>query len=158
MGYLSFFLRIFLGAILILSGFAKLSYPGSKALDPQMAETFSVFVFIPLDLIHLYVRLLPWIELVIACGLVLGLFLRFFSGAAILMIMSFIIANCMFAYYGYLDHCAKCFGELLALKLPHAIALDLLMLAMAVWIFWKGDMGISLDSWRRRKVTQGFQG
>jgi uncharacterized membrane protein YphA (DoxX/SURF4 family) len=124
-----------LGGILILSGFAKIAYPGSKALDPQMAETFSVFNFIPLDLIHLYVRVLPWIELILACGLILGVFLKFFSGASILMIISFLLANALFAYYGFLSHCPKCFGDLLELKLPQAIGLDLLMLGIAVWIF-----------------------
>ena len=64
--YFTFVLRFVLGSVFVISGFAKISYPGSKALDPQIAEAFSVFTFIPLDFIHLYVELLPWIELFLA--------------------------------------------------------------------------------------------
>lgn len=151
MAYFILILRCVLGGIFILSGFAKLNYPGSRALDPQMAETFNVFLFIPLDWIHAYVRILPWIELVLAIGLILGIFLRFFSAASILVICSFILANALFAYYGYLDTCQKCFGEFLTLRLPHALALDFLMLGLAVWIFLKADRGMSLDAWRRKR-------
>ncbi len=153
--YLLFFLRLVLGGIFILSGFAKITYPGSKALDPQMAETFNVFTLIPLDLIHLYVRLVPWIELVLALGLILGIFLTFFSTASILVILSFLLANGLFAYYGFSDHCSNCFGQLLELKLFHAIGIDLLMLGIAVWIFLRGDIGLTLDHWRsgRRQLS-----
>lgn len=116
-----------------------------------MAETFSVFTFIPLDLVHLYVKILPWIELVIALGLILGIFLRFFSAVSILMILSFILANALFLYYGLLDACPKCFGELLALKIPYAIGIDLLMLGMAIFIFLKGGRGFTLKL-RQRKA------
>ncbi len=153
--YLLFFLRLVLGGIFILSGFAKITYPGSKALDPQMAETFNVFTLIPLDLIHLYVRLVPWIELVLALGLILGIFLTFFSTASILVILSFLLANGLFAYYGFSDHCSNCFGQLLELKLFHAIGIDLLMLGIAVWILLKGDIGLTFDHWRsgRRQLS-----
>lgn len=149
MVYLLFSLRLVLGGIFILSSFAKITYPGSKALDPQMAETFNVFTFIPLDWIHTYVRLVPWIELLLALGLILGIFLRFFSTMSILIVFSFLLANVLFAYYGFSDHCSNCFGELLQLKIFHAIAIDVLMLGIAVWIFLKGDIGMTFDHWRR---------
>jgi uncharacterized membrane protein YphA (DoxX/SURF4 family) len=150
MAYWLFFLRLVLGGIFVVSGFAKISYPGSNALDPQIAETFSVFPFIPLDLIHLYVEVLPWIELFLALGLVLGIFLHFFSAASILVIASFLFANGLFAYYGFSSHCSNCFGQLLELKLPQAIGIDLLMLGIAVWLFLSGDIGISVDHWLRK--------
>lgn len=149
MVYFLLFLRLFLGGIFILSGFAKITFPGSTALDPQMAETFNVFPFIPLDLIHLYVELVPWIELLLAVGLVLGFFLKFFSASSILVIASFLFANGLFAYYGFSSHCSNCFGQLLELNLPQAIGTDLLMLGIAIWIFLKGDIGMTVDHWRR---------
>lgn len=153
MVYFLLFLRLFLGGIFILSGFAKITFPGSTALDPQMAEAFNVFPFIPLDLIHLYVAAVPWIELFLALGLVFGLFLKFFSAASILVIASFLFANGLFAYYGFSDHCADCFGKLLELNLPQAIGIDLLMLGIAIWIFLKGDIGMTVDHWRLRKAN-----
>ena len=152
MAYYLFFLRLFLGGIFILSGFAKITFPGSTALDPQMAETFNAFPFIPLDLIHLYVEILPWIELLLALGLVLGIFLKFFSAASILVIASFLLANGLFAYYGFSSHCSNCFGQLLELNLPQAIGIDLLMLGIAIWIFLRGDIGMTVDHWRLRKA------
>jgi len=151
MVYFLLFLRLFLGGIFILSGVAKITFPGSTALDPQMAETFNVFPFIPLDLIHLYVELVPWIELLLALGLVLGVCLKFFSAASILVIASFLLANGLFAYYGFSDHCGNCFGQLLELKLPQAIGIDLLMLGIAIWIFLRGNIGMTVDHWRLRK-------
>lgn len=150
MAYCLFFLRLILGGIFVISGFAKISYPGSSALDPQMAETFNVFPFIPLDLIHLYVEILPWIELFLALGIVLGLFLKFFSASSILVIASFLIANGLFAYYGFSSHCSNCFGQLIELNLPQAIGIDLLMLGIAVLIFFRGDSGMSIDHWLRK--------
>ena len=154
MVYLVLFFRMVLGGIFILSGFAKITYPGSKALDPQMVETFNVFTFIPLDLIHTYVRLVPWIELFLALGLILGIFLRVFSAMSILIICSFLLANFLFAYYGFSSHCSNCFGELLQLKIFHAIAIDLVMLGLAVFIFLKKGIRLTFDHWRtgRRRL------
>ena len=151
MVYLLFSLRLVLGGIFILSSFAKITYPGSKALDPQMAETFNVFTFIPLDWIHTYVRLVPWIELFLALGLILGIFLSFFSAMSILIIFSFLLANVLFAYYGFSDHCSNCFGELLQLKIFHAMAIDLLMLGLAAFIFLKKGVGLTFDHWGRAR-------
>jgi uncharacterized membrane protein YphA (DoxX/SURF4 family) len=151
MAYLILSFRLFLGGIFILSGFAKFTYPGSKALDPRMAETFNIFTFIPLEGIHAYVRLVPWIELFLAVGLIAGIFLRFFSGFSILIVCSFLLANVLFAYYGYSDHCSNCFGELLQLKIFHAMAIDLLMLALAVAIFLQKGIGLTFDHWRKNR-------
>ena len=118
-----------------------------------MAEAFIVFSFIPLDLIHGYVWLVPWIELFLALGLILGIFLRFISALSILVVFSFLLANFLFAYYGFSEQCSNCFGELFHLKIFHAIAIDLLMLGIAIWIFLRGDIGMSLDHWRLRKAN-----
>lgn len=150
--YLLFAVRLVLGAILIISGFAKLSYPGSRALDPQMAEALTAIAFIPLDLVHFYVRILPWIELAIASFLLFGLFSRIFSGLCVLMVTSFITSNAISIYYSF-DACSNCFGALLKLNLPQALAIDIIMLGIAVWIFVKRDVGISVDHWRLRKTN-----
>ena len=145
--YFTFILRFVLGSVFVISGFAKISYPGSKALDPQIAEAFSVFTFIPLDFIHLYVELLPWIELFLALAIIFGIFLRFFLVLSFCVIASFLLANGLFAYYGFSSHCSNCFGKLIELNLPEAIAIDLLMLFIAAWIFFKGKNNISVDNY-----------
>lgn len=147
---LSFFFRLFLAAILILSGLAKLPYPSSKALDPQMIETFSMFTFIPLDWIHLYGRLLPWIGFILSFFFTLGLCLRSISVIAILTISGFLMANSLFLYFCI--PCA-CMGDILQI-LPYAIALDFLMLGLAVWIFIRGNGILSVDSLLFHKANQ----
>jgi hypothetical protein len=82
---------------------------------------------------------------------ILGLFLRFFSAVAILIIFSFLLANVLFAYYGFSDHCSNCFGELLQLKIFHAIAIDLLMLGLAAFIFLRKGVGLTFDHWRQAR-------
>ena len=129
---LSFLFRLALATILILSALTIIPYPWSKALDPQMIETFSVFAFIPLDGIHWYGRLLPWIGLIVSPFLILGFFLRFFSAIVSLIISSFLISNSIFLYSVGIP-CA-CMGDILQV-LPYVIAFDALLLGMAICVF-----------------------
>lgn len=140
---LSFLFRLFLAAILILSALLMVPYPWSKALDPVMIETLSIFTFIPLDWIHWYGRSLPWIGLIVSPFLILGLFLRFISAITSLMIFSFLISNSIFLYFGI--PCA-CMGDILKV-LPYVIAFDALLLGMGLWVFINGG------GWPRRAVS-----
>lgn len=132
---LSLLFRFVLATILIFSALTIIPYPWSKALDPQMIETFSVFTFIPLDGIHWYGRLLPWIGLIVSPFLILGFFLRFSSAIVSLMIFSFLSANSIFLYTVGIP-CA-CMGNILQV-LPYVIIFDALLLGMAVWVFING--------------------
>jgi uncharacterized membrane protein YphA (DoxX/SURF4 family) len=131
---LSFFFRLFLAAIFILSGLTRIPYPWSKALDPLMVESFSIFTFIPLEGIHWYGRLLPWIGFIVSPFLILGLCLRFVSAITIFIISGFLISNSIFLHFGI--PCA-CMGDILQV-LPYAIAFDVLLLGMAIWVFVNG--------------------
>jgi len=137
--FLSFFFRLFLAAIFILSGLTALPYPWSKALDPLMIETLSIFTFIPLEGIHWYGRLLPWIGFIISPFLILGFCLRFASAITIFIISGFLISNSIFLHFGI--PCV-CMGDVLQV-LPYAIAFDVLLLGMAIWVFVNGG-GIRL--------------
>jgi len=132
---LSFSFRLFLAAILIFSALITIPYPWFVALDPSMlGRTYSIFSFIPLDVFYWHGRLLPWIGLIISPFLILGLFLRFVSAFASLMISSFLISNFIFLFF--VVPCA-CMVDTLWF-LPYAIAFDALLLGMAIWVFVSG--------------------
>ncbi|MCD4717876.1 MAG: DoxX family membrane protein [Desulfobacterales bacterium] len=150
MAYVTLVLRVLIGAILLTSAFGKMTYTGSRALAPQMAETLNVFIFIPLTWIHFYVSALPWLELTIALFILLGLYQRIFAALFVMMVITFIISNGVFLYYDNLSSCHCCFGDLASLKLPESLALDVMMLAAGLWLVCKGQNGLfSVDVWRK---------
>ena len=67
-------------------------------------------------------------------ALFLGFRLRIASAAAIVMLAGFLIANSLFLSFGI--PCA-CMGDILQV-LPYAIAFDVLLLGMAIWVFVNG--------------------
>lgn len=136
--YIILILRLLISGILIFSAFGKLTYTGSRALDPQMAKTLNVFIFIPLSWIHFYVSALPWIELIIAVFFLLGVHIRVFAAFFIMVVITFLISNGMFLYYGTEGSCNCCFGDLASMRLPQAILLDLILLAAGLWLILKG--------------------
>ena len=135
-GFASVSFRLFLAAILILAALKKIPSPWSWALDPMMVETFSIFTFIPLDWIHWYVSFLPWLGGAVALVLILGFSIRISSVVAIVVLAVYVIANFLFLSVGI--PCA-CMGENFMLVLHYAIAFDLVLLAMATWVFVRGD-------------------
>jgi uncharacterized membrane protein YphA (DoxX/SURF4 family) len=136
--YISPFCRLFLGGILLAGGLSKLPNPWFKALDPVMVETFSTFSFLPLDWIHGYASLLPWVEGTIALALLFGFYTRVTSAAAIVMLAGFLLANLLFLSFGI--PCA-CMGENFLLVLQYAIAFNLVLMAAATWLLVRGDGG-----------------
>lgn len=153
MGYVSLALRVILGAIFILSSLGKLTSTGARVLDPQMAAYLGAFKFIRPELAHSYAEILPWIELVIGICLIIGILSRFFAAAAIMVIASFIAANSVVLYQNWIIHhnltgpCPGCFGDVVKLNLPGALAVDVLMIGMAIPILLKGSRFASVDSW-----------
>ena len=164
MGYLSLVLQVILGAIFILAGLGKITSTEARVLDPQMAAYLGALKFIPTTLANSYVGALPWIELVIGVCLVIGILSRFFAAAAIAVVASFIIANSIVFYQNWTIHgnltgpCPGCFGDVVKLNLPGALAVDVLMLIAALMIMLRGSPLISVDSWLsaclRRRTTQ----
>ncbi len=136
-GSLSFYFRLFLGAILILSALKWIPSPWSKALDPVMVETLSIFPFLPFDWIHGYVSSLPWLGGAIALFLILGFRIRIVSALAFVVLAGYLIANSLFLSFG--TPCA-CMGENFLQVLRYAIAFDLVLLAMATWLLVRGDV------------------
>ena len=146
--YLSFGLRLILGATFIAAGAGKLPMRddfvyvviGYHVLPDAMAQSYAIA--------------LPWVEIVIGAFLILGLFSRIASGVGILTVLSFIIANTIVLSRGLNPSC-DCLGWLASLQTRDALIIDFVLLIMAVQILLhKGDF-LSLDSrFFRRKAPE----
>ena len=121
-----------------------------------MAETLSVFLFIPLDLIHLYVRILPWVEVILALLILGGIATRIVSAVLFLIIISFIVSNGVFIYYGATGVCC-CFGDLASMRLPVALLLDIVMLGATTLLLVWGGGKMTLDTRMWRRIREGSQ-
>lgn len=95
---------------------------------------------LPQQLATAYAHVLPYLEIVIGVLLVLGLFLRVSAAASGLVVLSFSIAKIQAIARGLdIDSCG-CLGPTLHVFVGQSLAIDFLLLAMAVQIFFRqGD-------------------
>lgn len=130
--WLIFVLRVVLGSIFIAASVSKL---------PHQAEFINIvtgYDILPDNLARFYGVILPWAELLIGCSLVLGIFSRFASAFSITLIVSFIVASAYSLFHPVEGGCG-CFGPLISMSHPVSLAIDALMLLMAVQLLLHKD-------------------
>lgn len=123
--WLIFSLRVALGGIFIAASVSKLPY------QAEFTNTVIGYGILPDSLARFYGSIVPWAELFIGCALVLGIFSRFISALSIPLIVSFIVANVYGLFHPVADICG-CFGPVISLSHPASLAIDAVMLLMAV--------------------------
>ena len=123
--WLIFALRVVLGGIFIAASIGKLQN------HAEFINTVTGYAILPDSLAQVYGLVLPWVELFIGCTLVLGVFSRFASILSIPVIISFIIASTYNLFHSLGESCG-CFGPLIQLSHPVALAIDAVMLLMVV--------------------------
>jgi len=148
--YLSFFFRIGLGVIFIISGAGKL--PELAAFVDQVEEAN----ILPHALARFYGTALPYVEIVIGALLILGLLSRFAAGIGGLAALSFIIGNSTRLHRGLYGECG-CFGSIASLQFStwEALIIDFALLVMAIQILVHKGEFLSLDSRIFRSKTPG---
>lgn len=130
--WLIFGLRAALGGIFIAAGISKLRY------SDLFVDTVVGYGILPNSLAEFYGSVLPWVELFIGLSLVLGIFSRFASALSIPIIVSFIVAN-VYGLFRTVEDICSCFGPLISLSHPVSLAIDVVMLAMAVPLLLRKD-------------------
>jgi len=123
--WLIFALRVALGGIFIAASVTKL---------PHQAEFINIvtsYGILPDSLARFYALIVPWAELLIGCSLVLGLFTRFAAALSIPLIVSFIIASAYSLFQPVGGGCG-CFGQSIPISHSVSLAIDAVMLLMAV--------------------------
>ncbi len=144
--YLVLLIRLLLAAVFLVSGANKLP------LRLDFVEIVKDFELLPEFLAVAYGAALPWVELLAGGYLLLGILVKPSAVIVLLMALSFLIANSSAAVTGN-SYCPSCFGELVALTIPQAIALDVFVLLAALALLFlsgKRDL-LGFDAWFRRK-------
>jgi uncharacterized membrane protein YphA (DoxX/SURF4 family) len=138
--YLTLFSRIALGGIFIFAGIAKIAHTNTLILEIKQ------YHILPDTLANIYGRALPPLEIVVGAFLVLGIWSRITASLGGLLCLSFIIAKCL-AYARGLDiSVCTCFGPAVPLLSTYTLAVDFVMLALAIQIVLHKGEFLSLDA------------
>jgi uncharacterized membrane protein YphA (DoxX/SURF4 family) len=137
--YLTLFSRITLGGIFIFAGIAKFNHTGALVADVFQYHILSD------SLSTAYAHALPTVEIVVGVLLVLGVLQRVTASVGGLLCLSFIIAKIV-AYAQGLDvHICGCFGPAVPLHANYTLALNFVMLALAIQIVLHQGEFLSVD-------------
>jgi putative oxidoreductase len=142
--WLSFTVRIYLGAVFLSACWHKILHPGLFALD---VATYDI---LPLGLVNLQAIILPWVELVAAVLLLLGVRSRAAAMLICGMMLMFIVAVSL-AFSKGIDTSCGCFASTTAGEDPISwwtIGRDLFWLALSGYavIFDRAPIGLERPS------------
>ena len=126
--YTSLVFRLILGGIFIFAGFAKIH--NISALVNEINE----YQILPPALGSLYGHILPYAEIIIGILLALGIVLRITAGIASLMLISFTVSKIVAMILNLNIKTCDCFGIARPLLSTQSLAIELVMLVLAVQI------------------------
>jgi uncharacterized membrane protein YphA (DoxX/SURF4 family) len=132
--------RLVLGVIFVYAAYAKLRAPWI-----EFVGSLAAFQILPENLLEPIARTLPWGELLLGVGLISGLWQRWFSLMASLLLLLFFSVMVRSYAMGLQIDCG-CFGPGEALG-PKTLARDFVMLALAVTV--------TVASFRTNRVPDG---
>ena len=133
-------LRLALGRLFITSSLSKLEHP------EQFTTSILSYHMLPEALARPFATTLPFVELLIGCGLVLGIFVLLVSALTIPLSLSLAIAN-IYALACHLGgENSPCLGSLVTMSHWSTLAIDIAMTLAAVL----------LVDWHRKAEWLGF--
>jgi uncharacterized membrane protein YphA (DoxX/SURF4 family) len=142
--YASLLFRMGVGITFVVAATAKIR-EGSAFVDEVLE-----YELLPEGLAEVYATVLPWVEVVVGCLLIVGLATRVGAVVAALVSLSLIIANGLVLARG-LDLACGCFGDMAALETREAIIIDCVLLILSLLILVRRGDFISVDLWLRRR-------
>ena len=117
-------LRVALGALFIISSFAKLQHPD------LFVDAVQNYHMLPVALADLFGTVLPWAELFVGWCLVLGIFPTFASAICILMTLTFVVGN-VSSFFRDVGEACGCLGNLVNMSHTTSLIVDFVMLSVA---------------------------
>jgi len=117
-------LRVALGALFVISAFAKLQHPD------LFIDAVQNYHMLPVALADLFGTVLPWAELFVGWCLVLGIFPTFASGICILMTLTFVVGN-VSSFFRDVGEACGCLGNLVNMNHTTSLIVDFVMLFVA---------------------------
>jgi uncharacterized membrane protein YphA (DoxX/SURF4 family) len=117
-------LRVALGALFIISSFAKLQHPD------LFVDAVQNYHMLPAGIADLFGTVLPWVELFVGWSLVLGILPTFASAICILMTLTFVVGN-VSSFFRDVGEACGCLGNLVNMNHTTSLIVDLVMLFVA---------------------------
>jgi uncharacterized membrane protein YphA (DoxX/SURF4 family) len=117
-------LRVALGALFVISAFAKLQHPD------LFIDAVQNYHMLPVALADLFGTVLPWAELFVGWCLVLGIFPTFASAICVLMTLSFMVGN-ISSFFRDVGEACGCLGNLVNMSHTTSLIVDIVMLSVA---------------------------
>ena len=151
--YFSLFSRIVLGGIFVVAGAAKIPHIVPKEGSSLFQEIMQ-YRILPHELATAYAYVLPPLEVLIGILLIAGIFQKASSALAGLITLSFIIAKVSALARGLDIQICGCFGSLVPLLKEQSLALDFVMLALAVQIYFHREDFLALGPWVKSVVDR----
>ena len=153
--YFAFLSRLVLGGIFVVAGAAKIPHivpePGS---GESLFQEIMKYQVLPHHLATAYAFVLPPLEILVGILLIVGIFQKTNSVIAALVTFSFTIAKIQAMARGLDINICSCFGSLIPLLSTQSLALDFVMLALAVQIFFHRVEFLTLGPWIKRAVDR----
>ena len=117
-------LRVALGALFVISAFAKLQHPD------LFIDAVQNYHMLPMALADLFGTVLPWAELLVGWCLVLGIFPTFASAICVLMTLTFVVGN-VSSFFRDVGEACSCLGDLVNMSHTTSLLVDIVMLSVA---------------------------
>jgi uncharacterized membrane protein YphA (DoxX/SURF4 family) len=117
-------LRVALGALFVISAFAKLQHPD------LFIDAVQNYHMLPVALADLFGTVLPWAELFVGWCLVLGIFPTFAAAICVLMTLSFMVGN-ISSFFRDVGEACGCLGNLVNMSHTTSLIVDIVMLSVA---------------------------
>jgi uncharacterized membrane protein YphA (DoxX/SURF4 family) len=151
--YVTLFSRIVLGGIFVFAGAAKIPriVPTNGASFYQEIMQYQILQH---QLATAMAYTLPPLEIIIGILLIFGVLLKTSSALSGLITLSFIIAKVSALARGLHINICGCFGSLVPLLSTQTLALDFVMLALALQIFFHRKDILAFGPWIKRIVDR----
>jgi uncharacterized membrane protein YphA (DoxX/SURF4 family)/thiol-disulfide isomerase/thioredoxin len=117
-------LRVALGALFIISSYAKLQHPD------LFVDAVQNYHMMPEALASFFGTVLPWAELCVGWCLVLGIFPTFAAVICILMTLTFVVGN-VSSFFRDVGEACGCLGNLVNMSHTTSLIVDFVMLSVA---------------------------
>ena len=144
--YFTLLSRIVLGGLFAFAGVAKIPH-----IVPTVGASFyqeiMQYQILPHQLATAMAYVLPPLEVIIGILLIFGVLLKTSSALAGLITLSFIIAKASAMARGLQIGICGCFGSLVPLLSTQTLALDFVMLALALQIFFHRKDFLAFGPW-----------
>jgi len=144
--YFTLFSRVALVGVFIFAGVVKLPHTGS------LIREIDKYHILPSNLATVYGYVLPPLEIVLGILLVFGVLLRISASLTGLLVLSFTIAKITAFARGLDINVCPCFGPVVPLLTMHSLAIDFVLLALALQLLLHRGEFLSVDDLFSAKI------